>query len=71
MSKLYDADLVFLRQISDEDLAPLVKILTDPISETLTVNEEYKAHNPKHSKYIDEIINEIHGFGGNTIFNIF
>ena len=70
MSKLYDADLDFLRQISDEDLAPLVKILTDPISETLTVNEKYKVHNPKHGKYIDEIINEIHGFGGNTIFNI-
>ncbi|MGG7048858.1 MULTISPECIES: DUF3944 domain-containing protein [unclassified Campylobacter] len=70
MSKLYDADLDFLRQISDEDLTPLVKILTDPISETLTAKEKYKAFNPQHSKYIDEIIDELHDYGGNTVFNL-
>lgn len=71
-----DADLEFLGQLSDEELAPLVDILTKDkdgdslLTEELTSSELYKQYAPQHSKYWKEIAAEIQLFGGNTLANI-
>lgn len=67
-----DQDLEFLQHCSDEDLSPLVKVLTERgdgaerLTEELTVSKRYKAHHPRHHKYWDLIAAEIQCFGANT-----
>ena len=60
-----------LREASNEDLEPLVKYLTKPITEELSIKENYKKHYPNHREYVNEIAFELRLFGGNTIANIF
>ena len=64
-----DSSLHFLRRSSNEDLEPLVKYLTKPITEELSTKEKYKKHYPNHREYVDEIAFELSLFGGNTIVN--
>ena len=71
-----DADLEFLKHCSNEDLAPLVEILTkssdgdERFTEELTIHERYKEHEPNHQKYWDLIAAEIQCFGANTFATI-
>lgn len=76
MSYKYDEDLEFLSKCSDRDLDDLVSCLTLDkdgnrlLTENLTLSDSYKKHYPHHSKYWQEIAEEIQLFGGNTVFNI-
>lgn len=78
MAYVPDEDLHFLSKCSNEELQPLVDILTiDPkdgkprITESLTNSIKYKVHSPNHKMYWQEIAEEIQTFGGNSIANIF
>jgi uncharacterized protein YaaW (UPF0174 family) len=55
----------------DEDLEPLVKIITSKLSNFLDTNEEYKKHHPRHSMYHKAIGDELRLFGGNSFLNVF
>lgn len=75
MAYRYDSDLEFLRSMTDKDLEVLVETLTGKYgdrrwTESLTGNDRYKRHYPNHSKYVDEIMEELQRFGGNTIANL-
>lgn len=59
-----------LASCSDEDLAPLVEVITGRMTNFLDVAEEYKAHHPQHSKYHRLIGDELRRFGGNSFRNI-
>ncbi|MGV8961380.1 MAG: DUF3944 domain-containing protein [Stenotrophomonas sp.] len=73
MAYRYDKDLEFLSEISSQDLSDLVDVLTkdkDGTSlwtEELTGSEEYKAHQPDHSKYWQLIAAELQCFGANSL----
>ncbi|NEN76552.1 DUF3944 domain-containing protein [Pelistega sp. NLN82] len=72
-----DPDLAFLGTLNSEELNDLVYLIIHDKdgerrwTETLTVNEKYKRYAPNHSKYWQEIAEEIQHFGGNTFINIF
>lgn len=72
-----DVDLVFLAEMPDESLAPLVTHLThDPkdaevrVTEEITTDELYKEFKPAHSVYWSLIAREIQTMGGNTFANV-
>lgn len=83
MAKLpNDYELDFLKTCSQEELAPLVGAIlgTDDkgnidrsgrFSSQLDETSAFVAHYPDHTKYVDEIIEEIQKFGGNTLVNTF
>ena len=62
--------LELLKQLNNNDLAPLVEYIQKASTETLTSTDGYKKYQPDHQKYVDEIYNEICLFGGNTIVNL-
>ena len=62
--------IMFLKTCSNEELEPLVKILTDSSTSKLSNTESYKWHSPNHKKYIQEIIDDYERFVGNTFANI-
>lgn len=77
-----DSELNFLHTCSREELEPLVGVIlgTDDsgkistngrMSSTLNKTDVFKANFPDHTKYVDEIIEEIQRYGGNTLVNIF
>lgn len=61
----------FLKACTNEELKPLVKILTDSSTSELDDKDKYKTHYPNHQKYVDEIIDDYEKFGGNTFANMF
>lgn len=61
----------FLKTCTNEELEPLVKILTDSVSSDLCSDECYKKYSPNHQQYLTEIINDYEKFGGNTFANMF
>ena len=67
----YDVDLDILDTFSNEELEPLVKLITDQSTEELTITSKYKTYYPNHRQYVDLIKNEISLFGGNTFMNFF
>ena len=77
VAAIYDEDLEFLRRLTNEQLDPLVKLLVydndqkKRYSEQLSTNEIVKAAWPRHTCYINEIIEEIQRYGANTIVTIF
>ena len=83
MSKLpNDYELDFLKSCSREELAPIVGAIlgTDDkgnidrsgrFSSQLDKKPMFVTHYPDHTKYVDEIIEEIQKFGGNTLVNAF
>lgn len=77
-----DYELNFLHQCTKDELEPLVGIIlgTDDngnidrsgrISSSLESSDNFKKHYPDHTKYVDEIIEEIQTYGGNTFVNLF
>lgn len=83
MAKLpNDYELDFLKTCSQEELAPLVGTIlgTDDkgnidrsgrFSSELDKKPAFVTHYPDHTKYVDEIVEEIQKFGGNTLLNTF
>lgn len=73
MAYRFDEDLEFLRSMQSADLDTLVEILTGKdktnATENLSQQSGYKAHYPNHIKYVDEIMEELQRFGGNTFVN--
>ena len=70
-----DADLEFLREMESEDLNDLVEVLMGKPDDTrwtqsLTSSSLYKEHYPKHKMYLEDIMEEIQRFGGNTLLNV-
>jgi uncharacterized protein YaaW (UPF0174 family) len=65
-----DPDLVpLLRQASNDELAPLVKYITEKggLSSDLQNTQRYIQNSPDHRMYADDIAAEIQRFGANTI----
>jgi uncharacterized protein YaaW (UPF0174 family) len=60
----------FLKKCTNEELEPLVKILTDSINSDLCSDACYKKYSPDHKKYVNEIIDDYERFGGNTFANM-
>jgi uncharacterized protein YaaW (UPF0174 family) len=56
---------------TNEDLAPLVKIILSRLANYLVINEAYKANPLDHIQYNKVIGDEIRLFGGNSIRNVF
>lgn len=53
-----------------EELDPLVQVILGKFSNLLNVNEDYKLHQPDHTKYHRVIGDELRLFGGNTLMNL-
>ena len=59
------------QKASNDDLHPLVEyILKASMTETLSINALYERHSPDHTKYHQDILDEIKSFGGNTYANL-
>lgn len=70
-TSIFDKDLNPVLEIADnDDLELLVEYLKEKLSESLTSNEAYEAHYPKHTEYADLIGKEIREMGGNSFVNI-
>ena len=69
----HDPDLDILNTLSNDELEPIVKLITEKgsLSQFLTISDEYKAHYPDHKKYLDLIKDELACMGGNSFANIF
>lgn len=71
-----DTDLEFLGQMKSEDLNDLVYCLTHDkdgsprFTEELTMSQQYKAYNPDHHQYWENIAAEIQCFGANTFATV-
>ena len=71
-TKIRDQDLnPVLDQASNEELGILHDIIMKKMTETLSIEDEYKSHYPDHRQYADLIAKEIRDFGGNSIANVF
>ena len=65
---MYDPALTpLLERCSNEELAPLVRFLTEPVTSTLKRSEAYRRKHPDHRQYIDEIAKEIRLFAGHSV----
>ena len=62
---------VLFRRATADDLESLVEYVTKPATGLLDQTDQYKKHFPDHTKYAEEILQEIKDFGGNTIANAF
>ncbi len=71
IDKIKSGDLYALLSVSsDDDLDPLVKSILGRFSNSIDINDDYKKHQPLHSKYHKIIGDEVRLFGGNTFRNI-
>lgn len=72
MAYRFDEDLEFLRDMQSKDLEVLVETLTKANTGRLSKQSGYKAHYPNrnHIRYVDEIMEELQLFGGNTFVNL-
>ncbi len=77
-----DHELDFLHSCSKEELEPIVGAIlgTDDdgnidasgrISSELESSDAFKQFYPDHTQYVDEIIEELQKYGGNTLVNMF
>ena len=61
-------DLDFLDECTNDQLAPLVKLILDrSVSEELSKNENYRKYTPNHKMYLNQIKHEILYFGGYSV----
>lgn len=77
MAAIFDKDLEFLRQLTDEQLDPLVRHLmydkdfSKRRTEQLSSNPIVKAHFPNHTYYVNDVIEEVQRYGANTLATLF
>jgi len=71
MSQSTPSTWQLFKQLSNDELNPLVDYICKTSTEGLTTNDKYKNHSPDHTQYISEIYDEICLFGGNTFVNLF
>jgi len=72
MEKIQKGDLYSLLSVcSNEELAPLVKCITETFTNHLDTYEVYKNNTPNHIKYYKEIADEIRLFGSDSFATIF
>ena len=75
MSYVFDEDLEFLGECSDEQLAKLAEIIIKDDdgktrrTEEITETNEHKRYKENYSKYWEIIVGDFQKFGGNTIAN--
>ena len=71
IDKIKQGDLYSLLAIcSDEELAPLVEIITGCITNELDIDELYKKHKPNHCKYYKKIGDEVRLFGSDSFASV-
>ena len=65
-------DLAVLNEFTNDELEVLVELIIDKgsLTETLSVDDTYKACHPDHICYVELIKKELTEFGGNTFMNI-
>jgi len=67
IAKIKKGDLYALLSIcTNEELEPLVKTITDTLTNNLKSDEAYKKHSPDHRKYYKNIGDEIRLFGSDS-----
>ena len=77
MAYIYDADLEFLGECTDEQLKNLAEVLIydkdgeKRITEFITISDEYKTYGERYSRYWKLIAEELQQFGGNSFANFF
>ena len=77
MPYIYDADLEFLGECTDEELKNLAEVLIydkdgeTRFTESITNSDDYKKYGTKYSKYWKVIAGELQEFGGNSFANLF
>ena len=77
MPYIYDADLEFLGECTDEELKNLAEVLIydkdgeTRFTESITNSDDYKRYGTKYSKYWKVIAGELQEFGGNSFANLF
>ncbi len=66
-----DKDLMFLKEVSNEELSVFVEIMLDKgkLTERLTKSDEYKKFGDDYKSYVDKISDEYLTFGTNTFKN--
>lgn len=75
MAYIYDADLEFLGECTDEQLGELADILMKDkdrklrYTEEITKTKEYKIYEHRYSRYWKILAGELQLFGGNTVVN--
>ncbi|WP_300624622.1 YaaW family protein [uncultured Megasphaera sp.] len=69
----HDPDLDLLNTFSNDELEPIVKLITKKgsMSQALTQNAKYKTYYPDHQKYVEAIKDELSLMGGNSVANFF
>ncbi len=68
---IIDKDLTgLLRQCDNSELDTIVSIILAAPSQTLTLQEHYRAYQGDHKAYVDELVYEITSFGGNSLANM-
>ena len=66
----FDQDLnPVLEKADSQALAPLDALITSKVSETLSLEDAYRRHNPDHSMYADLLAAHFRRYGGNTFAN--
>lgn len=76
MSYIYDEDLEFLKDCTNEELESLFQILAfhnghKRITTSLLKSQEYKTHKKNYKMYWQTLAQELQLYGGNTFANIF
>lgn len=65
---MYDPALTtLLERCTNEELDPLVRFLTKPMTSALDRHPQYKTSFPDHRQYIDAIVKEVRLFAGHSI----
>ena len=76
MSYVFDEDLEFLGECSDQQLAKLAEIIIKDDdgkfrrTEEVTETNEYKRYKENYSKYWETIVGDFQKFGGHTVANL-
>lgn len=67
-----DADLAFIRELSNEELGDFVEILVKKggVTETLTTSREYRLYKTNYCRYADRIEQEYRMYGSNSILTL-
>ncbi|WP_394443285.1 hypothetical protein ACGGKE_18295 (plasmid) [Sphingobium naphthae] len=71
LGRLRGGDLyAVLSLATNEELEPLVKIITAKLTNFLEVKDEYQRHHPNHRRYHALIGDELRLYGGNSLMNL-